>query len=120
MRIRVAVLSSILLTLMLFSVISPPKSRAMIPWGWVDEIETCGDNWINGRANCGSDPGCIESVDYAYHHCLMGVYPPSPEEPDFCWPAIAAGNICALQFQGVDNFGLLMECRAKSGIDYCQ
>lgn len=39
---------------------------------------------------------------------------------EFSDEARVAASSCSAQFQGVDEFGLLMDCRAKSGIDYCQ
>jgi hypothetical protein len=136
MKKRLSILSCLLGTLMLVSVMSPPRSQS-VSTNWLDEVTTCGDTYLDRRWGVGmyddaryrcEDPhldfngrlDCIWDQDSAYHACLSSVYGPSPAEPDYCTGARVAAAICANQFQDVDDFGPLMECRAKSGIDYCQ
>jgi hypothetical protein len=43
-----------------------------------------------------------------------------PADYDHCTNARVAVSICENQFEGIDAFSELMDCRAQSGIDQCQ
>jgi hypothetical protein len=100
---------------------SPNTSHAA--GDFFEDLATCGWTYHDTIVGCDYSPdpnACWWDAMQGYTDCIDPLLTPSHEEPDFCSQAIVANQICGQTFQGVDEFGLLMECRSKSGIDYCQ
>jgi len=108
---------------------SPPKTQAV--W-WVDELGDCTDNYVQDAHDINDlyDTYQITEEDWRYLHdviwhtytgCLSPIHPPQ-QQPDFCDDARIAQANCDAQFAdlGLEASASRMECRAKSGIDYCQ
>lgn len=129
MRKRLTLLFGVFACLLWAS--SPNTSHAA--GDFFEDLATCGwtyhDTMYGGSCaggslhgcDCSSDPNaCVWDAMQNYTDCIDPLLTPNHEEPDFCTQAIIANQTCGQTFQGVDDFGALMECRSKSGVDYCQ
>jgi hypothetical protein len=136
-----------ILALCLLALIWTTSAPGSVQAHWVDELSPCmddyGTDWFgcwetgwNAAAQCQNLPAgpqrdscessalsdkvsCLASSSTIFGSCAGGVNY-DYAELDFCTNAQALAYSCANQFQGIDNFEALMECRAASKIDLCQ